>query len=605
MEKLKRISFITFIVLSCFLFVFRISRVEKNEIAWDVLGYYLYLPATFVHHDPMLKDITWLKQVNAERNLTGTLYQLTWNKKGEPMYFFLMGMAILYLPFFLLGHFYALIFGFSPDGFSIPYQYSMVLGGIIYTLIGLFYLRKILRCFFNEWISSIVMIIIVFGTNYIHHLTTKDLETVNVLFMFTTLIVWNTIQWHDNFKPKHIIAIGIFFTLMGLVKPSEVFILAIPVFWNVTSFQGLIDKIILLFSHRKPIFIAMGLGLLIALPQMVYWYLKTGKPLFDSYNNPGVGLDFTSPHTFDVLFSYRKGWFIYTPIMIFSLIGFYFTFKQNRKIFYALLIYFLVSFYILSSWSEWWYGAAFSCRPVITAYPILAVTLGYFIAFISQQKRILQALVATSMLFFIFLNQFQWWQLRSYILDPIRTTKEYYWATFLKTHVSEEQRDLLMVYRDFSGKMEFNDQDKYQIISSKIINYQDANNDMILQEDTNKFVRLPKTQEFLLFMEKPYQKITGKDHVWIKVSLDVRFPDVNHGETPLLIRSMYYHNWAYGYNSFEIPADSVINKWTHYEAFYLTPEIRTKKDMLKTYIWNRGKFTMDIDNIKIDVFERK
>ncbi len=605
MKKIKSISLFTLLGIFCFIALFRINRVEPNEISWDVLGYYLYLPATFVHHDPLLKDITWLEQVNAERNLTGTLYQLTWNKKGEPMYFFLMGQAILYLPFFLCGHLYAGLFGFTTDGFSMPYQYSMVIGGIIFTLIGLFYLRKILLKYFNEWITSIVLIIIVFGTNVIHHLTTKDLETVNVLFMLTALIVWNTIQWHENYKPKHIIAIGILFTLIGLVKPSEVFVILIPILWNVTSIKSFKDKIALLFEHRKPILIAIGLGFLIALPQMIYWFIKTGRPIFDSYNNPGVGLDFTSPHTLDVLFSYRKGWLIYTPVMIFSLIGFYFLFKQNKKIFYASLFYFLISFYILSSWTEWWYGAAYSCRPVIAEFPILAITLASFLTFISRQNRIIKILTFPVIAFFIFLNQFQWWQFKNYIIDPYRTTKEYFWATFLKTKVSEEQRSLLMVFRDFTGKMEFNDREKYSCKELLINNFENSNEKGIIKEETNAFLRIDGENEFYPIMEKEFKDITHKDHAWIVVNMDVRSSDSIQANRPQVVRAMHYHNWAYGYNSMKILPDTVSNKWYHIEMVYLTPEIRTKHDHFKCYIWNPGKLVFEVDNLKIEAYEKK
>jgi len=37
----------------------------------------------------------------------------------------------------------------------------------------------------------------------------------------------------------------------------------------------------------------------------------------------------------------------------------------------------------------------------------------------------------------------------------------------------------------------------------------------------------------------------------------------------------------------------------------LSPEIRSPKDELKTYFWNRSKVLIDIDNLRITVFEPK
>lgn len=437
----KSTSLLTLVLICSLLTVYRITRVSDREISWDVLGYYLYLPSTFIYDQPMLNDYAWLEKINAEKDLTGTIYQVSTNDEGEPMYFFLMGMSLIYLPFFLTGHGAAGVLGYPADGFSMPYQYAMVIGGILYTIIGLIFLRKNLRSFFSEQITTLVMIIIVFGTNYIHHLTLKNLETVNMLFMLVNIILWNTIKWHETYKLKNLAVIGIASVLTALVKPSEVFVLLLPLLWNVTSWLSFKQKIVLFWQQRSQVMISAGLGFLLALPQLLYWYFKTGHIIYDSYKNPGVGLDLFSPHILEILFSYRKGWLLYTPVMIFALVGWYFLFKSNRKIFLATAFYFLISFYIISSWSEWWYGAAFSGRPMITLYPVLAISLGYLLMYIKEKKSFLKITTGTLILFFIFLNQFQWWQVRHGIIDLYRTTKEYYWAVFLKTSVPPGQKD--------------------------------------------------------------------------------------------------------------------------------------------------------------------
>jgi hypothetical protein len=65
-----------------------------------VLGYYLYLPASFIYDDPFPDDITWLEKLNDENHLAGTLYMVSTDDKGNKIYFFLMGTALFYLPFF-------------------------------------------------------------------------------------------------------------------------------------------------------------------------------------------------------------------------------------------------------------------------------------------------------------------------------------------------------------------------------------------------------------------------------------------------------------------------------------------------------------------------
>lgn len=598
-----KISLITIVAISIFLLAYRMSNVREKETSWDVLGYYMHLPSTFIYGEPMLNDYSWLKKVNEERGLTGTLYQVSTNDEGEPMYFFLIGMALFYLPFFLAGHGYASMSSFPADGFSMPYQYMLVFGGILYTIIGLIFLRKILRHFFSDGLAATIIVIIVFGTNYIHHLTLDNLGTVNILFMLTSIIVWHTIKWYESFKLKNLLIIGASMTMMVLVKPSEVFVLFIFLLWNITSLKDVKEKLLLFLNKKASILITIGVCLIIASPQLLYWYFKTGHILYDSYKNPGVGLDIFSPHIKNALFSYRKGWLLYTPVMILSLLGFITLFKSNRKAFWSIAVYFVLSFYIIASWSEWWYGAGFSNRPVIAAYPLLAVTMGYFLDYIRKKHLIVKVLLGLVVACFIFLNQFQWWQLKNYILDPYRTTKEYYWATFLKTKVSDTDRELLMVYRDFSGDQKFTNHDKY---SHKVLNmwtFDELEGDNILRDSTgNPYYRMKDDQEFSITFDYKYNQLSNRDHVWLKASLDVRYPEGFEGPMPCLVMTMDYKGGCYGYLAPEIKSD-IRGTWIHYELEYLTPEIRDVNNSFKCYVWKRGGQGFDIDNFKMELFQ--
>jgi hypothetical protein len=602
MKSGNSLTEILLVIICIFLATYRLNTVTEKEISWDILGYYLYLPATFIYEQPMLNDISWLEKINKEKELTGTLYMVSSNDEGEPMYFFLMGMSILYLPFFLIGHLLAGLLGFPADGFSTPYQYALVAGGVIYTLIGLFYLRKNLVHFFSGKISAIIMIIIVFGTNYIYHLTEKNLETVNMLFMLVNIILWNTIQWHENQKFKNLLGIGIGITLTALVKPSEIFVVLLPLLWNVTSFKTFKQKLTLFWAKRKSILAVMGICFLIVLPQLTYWYLKTGHILYDTYKNPGVGLDIFSPHIINILFSYRKGWLLYTPVMIFALIGWFFLFKENKKIFLATVSYFLISFYIISSWSEWWYGAAFSGRPMITLYPILAISLGYFLLYLKNRKLIHKIVFSIIVILFIALNQFQWWQIKNYILDPYRTTKAYYWATFLKTSVTEKDKELLLIYRDFTGKMEFTNPEKYQMSVMVDEKFNAPGKQIIADEDGNSFYRMAEDLEFYDIFSSPYHKLTLADHFWVKASLDIRFSENFEGELPCFVLTMERREGPYRYHAPEINIDPENRLWQTIELVYLTPEIRNTKDRFKCYVWNRGKAVFDIDNVKLELY---
>jgi hypothetical protein len=575
------------------LLVFRSNNIDKKEIAWDIFGYYLPLPATFIYDDPMLNDRAWVEKLNEEKQFSGTVYQISSNDEGEPMYFFLFGMSAFYSIFFFIGHQLADWTGYAQDGFSLPYQLSLVYGCMIYTIIGLVYFRKILLTYFSENITCIVLIIVVFGTNYAHHMSLKNLETVNVLFMLAAILIWNTIKWHENQRFKNLLGIGLSLTLMALVKPSEILFILLPLFWNVYDKSSLRRKWTLIKEYKIHVLLIIAICFVVGFPQMLYWYMKSGHWIYDTYKNPGVGLDVFSPHIWNSLFSYRKGWLLYTPIMVIAIIGFYHFRKSNQKIFPAVLITFLISFYIVTCWTEWWYGAGFSNRPVITYYTLLAIPLGYFLTAVSKWKLSFKLLTFSSIILLIFYNQFQWWQMRQYILDPYRTTKEYYWATFLKTTVTEEDRKLLMINRDFSGNDTLSNIEEYK---NKVLIVENFN-----MENGGAFLS-PKKEEFGYSQKIPFYKLTENDHVWIKVSFKFKNNN-NEGEPVLVALMMERKEGAYSYKTFEL--ENNITEWKEATFYYLTPEIRNTKDILKLDFWKRSPCEVIIDDFVLNVYEKK
>ncbi len=603
---MKKLSFYSLIISMAIISIYRVSNINEKEIAWDILGYYMPLPATFIHHDPLLNDISWLKKVNEEKDLTGTLYMVSSNDEGEPMYFFFFGTSFFYLPFFLIGHAIALIFGAVPDGFSPPYQYSLVYGAIIYTFIGLWFFRKVLLNFFSDKITAIILLVTIFSTNYINHLTLINLEPLTVIFMLISIILYYTIKWHKKQKLKYLIFIVSSLALIGLVKPSEVIIFLIPLLWSISSIETAKSKLILIFENRKQFIIAFLIALIIISPQVLYWYLKTGLPFYDTYKNPGVGLDFTHPHIYNVLFSFRKGWLVYTPIMIFFLLGFVFLYKKTKGVFLPTVTYFLVTFYIISSWSEWWYGAGFSIRPLIASYPILALGFGFLIEYIWTKNRFVKITFFIIIVLLTFLNQFQWWQYKQYIIHPFRTTKDSYMAVFLKTSITKQQQELFSIERDFSGKMVFKNKSQYksQLLVSHDFENDNLSDKHILKDLSNHYFHIDNSEEFALTTRIKYSELTDRDYVWIVIKYKYRQSDDSNNH-PFLVVSMHREKGNYSYYAFDVKQDSLRNNWYENEFQYLTPNIRDKEDQLLIYFWNRDKNSFDIDDYEINVFEKK
>lgn len=603
------LSRVTLLVLFALLVVLRILQLTPNALSWDVFGYYIYLPATFIHHDPLLHDTAWLHElIRARPEISGTLYQLsTAPDNSTPIYFFLMGTAICYLPFFLIGHVAALLGAGPVDGFSAPYQIAVALGCLFYVWIGLVHMRRILLRFFSEVISAATLVVIVLGTNYLHFATMKNLETASFLFCWMSVLVWNTLRWHEEGKRSNLLWTSISIAMIILIKPSEIVCGLIPLLWGVYNGPSLRAKLDLLSAHWQDLSLAIVVGLLVLAPQLLYWKTMTGSFVYDSYKNPGVGLDLSQPHILNVLFSFRKGWLVYTPVMAFALVGSVPLYRRRREVFWPVVAYCAVAFYILSSWSEWWYGASYSIRPMITLYPLLALPLGYALTVIAERKSAVRAVGATLVALLVLFNCFQLWQFDHWVLHPYRTTKAYYWAVFGRTSVPEGAADLLSFERSFDGSDRMQDASRYdrRTIGEQAFEDGDASGALVVMDTLvhGHVAQLDSTHPYSPNFEFPFGSVTDQDHFWAKASVRVFLPEGYDGEPPCLVFSMERLEGSYGYRTFcDSVSSTTAGHWTTFEAEYLTPPIRDARDRLKVYVWHRGNQPVRIDDLKLEVY---
>lgn len=599
---------ITTIIVILFIGTCNLIFFPHNVFSWDVFGYYSYLPLKFIYHSLDIENLTFIEGIVKEYNSSGTLYQFMQLPNGKYLIKYPMGLSYFYAPFFFAGHLIAKIFHLKTDGYSAPYQISVFIGCILYTIAAVLLLSKVLRHFFNDKISSLVLLIVVFGTNFIVHVTKDGQNTMSHALLFFTYsgILWCTIQWHQYQKLKHIIFLGILVGLTMAARPSEIVCVFIPLLWNVYNLQTLKSKWQLLCREWKHVLVFFVLVLLILFPQLLYWKTQTNQWLFDSYgNNPGEGFEFLHPYIYEVLFSFRKGWFVYTPVMLIAVAGFYHLKKAQTPIFYALFVYFIVNLFIVSSWSCWWYAQSFSQRALIPSYPVMAIVLGYVIQWMSNKKLLYKISFLLLIAILVFLNLFQTVQFHKGIISGDRMTLAYYARAFLKLSINEEDKKMLLVDRSFSGITKFTNEENYHKRIIEIIDFENQyGNDTTLFFEGSKSFKMDSTVIYTPAVEAGFLQLTSHDHAWIRAKTMVYIP--NDVDVPKFSMIFHFENRkkAYAYVGFDAEYMQLKKgAWNLIQADYLTPEVRSENDLLKVYMLQRGKEKINIDNFIVEVFE--
>ena len=575
------------ILLGVMLLMFRCLIDPARMLTWDAFGYYLYLPAQFIYHDLGLTQHEWLSAILEKYRSTATLYQIYPMEDGQWVIKYTMGLSILNAPFFFVAHMLAEPLGYPADGFSLPYQYILTLGGLVYAFAGLWYWARVLRCFFTEKEALWVLLLVYFGTNYFH-LTIYDgtLLSHNYLFTLYAVLLYYTIRWYEQHQWGHAVIMGLAMGFMVLIRPTEVICVLIPLVYATASDNYWRGKWQTLRRYPHHILLMVVCAVVVVLPQLLYWMTITGEWLHYSYNNPGEGLDFASPHILQFLFSFRKGWFIYTPVMIAAVVGLVFLYHRHRSWFYLCSLVLALDVYISASWTTWWYaGGSFSSRTLVPVYGLLSIPLGLTVRKIAVTPRPLRAILVFALVFFVTLNLFQTWQFQNGILSKERMTWPYYRAIFGKTTVSLEDRNLLLVNRSVSGMEVLDDALDYTCDTLVWKGFQEIPGDSA----TVGGFRLAPDQPFCQVLDMPYDSLTSLDHAWLRISVRVFIPAGYRDELPLLVAAFHYKGQPYKYRSRSVKQEEAIRGgWHSLEMDYLTPEVRTSEDNLKVYLWHRG-----------------
>jgi len=402
------------------------KRWTKNPIEWDVISYYAYLPATFIY-----KDIT-LNFIEKNPRYFGMKFWPETSPNGGRVIKTSMGVSILYAPFFFLGHLYAGITDEPQDGFSVPYQVFLQIGTLLYVLLGFIFLRKLLLKYFSDKITFLTLFSVFFGTNLLFYTTGAALMAHAYLFSVSCIFLFAVDKWYIKPDTKTSVLMGLTGGMLALMKPTMLVCVLIPLLWGITNLKSLKEKIKFIESNKWKLFLTIFFFILPGIPQLLYWKYITGNWFYFSYT--GEQFFFDSPHILWGWFSYRNGWLLYTPIMVFALAGFFFMKEKIKHMTFPILLLFALYAYIIHSWWCWWHGG-YGLRAYIELYGTLALPMATFYDFLLKKKNVVRISVLIATFLLIALNLFQTWQFEKGILHYAWMTKKSYWLGFLKTNV--------------------------------------------------------------------------------------------------------------------------------------------------------------------------
>lgn len=414
-------------------FLYKKSTDRKEVfISSDGRGYYEYLPAFFIYNDLHFSYIDTLQTEFYEAEHNKLIYSQLDNGQRINKYF--VGTAVLQAPFFLVAHVIACRENSAhpPDGFSLPYQKGILYAGIFYLFLGLVCIRLLLQTYhINGWWIFFIQLATLFATPLLNYTMYDSAYSHVYSFFLVSWFLYAARKYFLSGKSGYLIVSLIALGFIVIVRPVNVLVLIFTPLL-VESFEAYLRQVRqIIQQHLIPLLIGSVLAGLLSSLQLYVSFIQTGNPL--NYNYGDEGFRFMNPAFFPFLFSYWKGFFLWTPwwLLVFVTGIIYWIYQKKYYHTSAFILSFTILVYVLSSWHAWSYGGSIGQRPMIDFY---AVFILLFVPVFSEKMKIGKWLLLGFFPVLAVVMQVQTFQYQRAIIPWDGTIREMYWKVFLNTN---------------------------------------------------------------------------------------------------------------------------------------------------------------------------
>jgi len=421
----KYIVFWIFLVMLCYT-----ARINWSHGQWerviqsDGKGYYAYLPAVFIYHD---LNFGFFQETEVNKSYDKSLfYDYRSNHGGKVIDKYFIGESILLAPFFLTAHLGAGITQSPADGYSRLYVVFLTIAALFYLALGLYFFQKTLRLYsFRPGTIVLTLMALLFGTNLFYYSIGEVAMSHVYSFSMVSVFIYQLRRYFNTLNLVNLVFASIALGLIILIRPvNGLVVFSVPFLAGTPG--AFIRGIRNLKEGRLLVFLSVLCFLAIVSIHLIVYKFQTGD--FFVYSYGSEGFDFLHPHVMDFLFSYKKGFFIYTPLCLIALLGLIPAYTRKFE-FFAILFFLMLVVYSLSCWWMWYYGGSFSARVMVEYLPFFGILLAGLVNWAVRKK--IRMLVSGLIALSIMVNQVQTIQYRYYMIHWSEMNRQKYWDTFL------------------------------------------------------------------------------------------------------------------------------------------------------------------------------
>ena len=347
----------------------------KTVDGGDDTGYYAYLRSVFFDGDLDFIDEHYYAHTN-RFNSTGYVFS-NWQ----------LGQAVLYLPFFMVGHLSVLLYSalgypVKADGYSAPYFIATAVASTTYLFAGLMIMIQILKKIVGERIAWVTSISLWMASPLLYYTFIRQRMAHTTEFFLAALFVLVWIYYRESTRKSHHAVMGVCLGLLCLVRLINanygvLYIADMAFLW----FAGRNS------SNRIPVKDVLinvlcftGMFLVMLLPQFVAWNQLNGfiiSPyLVDTFQGQATEISTSfiilGSKLYDIFFSAKWGLMVATPLWFAGLIGLLIPGPVPKSIRFASVVSVISLIIVMLSFVE---SDAYGNRYLIAAAVLLTMGL--------------------------------------------------------------------------------------------------------------------------------------------------------------------------------------------------------------------------------------
>ncbi len=375
------------------LFLVSIPAVTPRLYASDEIQYFAYLRSLWFDRDLSFENeyrYFYDRGIARAYDFHRTFLELE-TETGRRINFGTIGCALLWAPFYGLADLVArtLRAAGAPvvvDGFSSPYLMAVAYGSAVYGWLAVVLSTLVARRLVGRRSAAVAAALAIWlGTPLLFYMYVAPGMAHACSAFAVAVFVWTWLRVRARWSPGGVAGLGALAALMGMVREQDLLLAAGPLVdrtWSwVHSRRGAEPR-----AHGRVAWAALAGAVAFAaayLPQLLAYRTLYGRvgpsPLVEAK------MKWWAPHAVAVLVSPQHGLFVWTPVVILSLVGLVLLIARDgraeepaayeRQVVWCLLLMFGTQVYISGSVDTWTLAGAFGQRRFVGTTVLLVVGL--------------------------------------------------------------------------------------------------------------------------------------------------------------------------------------------------------------------------------------